>query len=110
MLHAEPARPLDETYGGQAVIEGVMMRDRTAMCIAVRTPFGAIASRRHQLGAVRRWPLFRLPVLRGMLALYDSVKLGIDALLWSAGAAGGWLGKIKPKFATPVWTRSLKTR
>lgn len=81
-------RALDETYGGQAVIEGVMMRDRNAMCIAVRTPGGTIALKHSQLGAARRLPFFKLPIIRGMLALYDSVKLGVDALLWSAEAAG----------------------
>lgn len=84
----EPVRQMDETYGGQAVIEGVMMRDRTATCVAVRTPAGQIALRRHELGAARRLPVWRLPVLRGLLAFYDSLKLGIDALLWSAEAAG----------------------
>ncbi len=82
------APSLDETYGGQAVIEGVMMRDRHSMCIAVRTPEGGITTERKQLGAARRLPLLRLPIMRGMLALYDSVKLGIDALLWSAEVSG----------------------
>ncbi len=89
-------RRLDETYGGQAVIEGVMMRDRTAMCIAVRTPGGTIALNRRQLSPARRRPVFKLPIVRGMLALYDSVKLGVDALLWSAEAAGEEEEKLAP--------------
>jgi uncharacterized protein YqhQ len=78
----------DETYGGQAVIEGVMMRNRGGMCIAVRAPSGAIVSRREDYTQRRRARLWSWPVLRGVVALYDSVKLGIDALMWSAEAAG----------------------
>lgn len=88
MAGPQPARQMDETYGGQAVIEGVMMRDRTASCIAVRSPGGEIVLRRQELGAARRWPVFRLPIFRGLLAFYDSTKLGVEALLWSAEAAG----------------------
>lgn len=81
-------RPLHQAYGGQAVIEGVMMRNRTGMCIAVRSASGAIVTRREDFTSRPRLRLWELPVFRGMAALYDSVKLGVDALLWSAGASG----------------------
>jgi uncharacterized protein YqhQ len=76
-------------YGGQAVIEGVMMRDKGAMCVAVRTPDGRIALNHQKLpGGRGRGMLLRLPLFRGMVALVDSVGAGVSALLWSAGAAG----------------------
>lgn len=64
-----------------------MMRDRRAMCIAVRSPAGEIVLRRNRLGTVRG-TLTRLPLVRGVVALVDSLGLGIQALLWSAEAAG----------------------
>jgi len=79
---------VDETYGGQAVIEGVMMRDRRGMCIAVRTPDGSVICRSEDYTRRQRDQLWSWPVFRGMAALYDSLRLGIDALLWSAEAAG----------------------
>jgi len=88
LLQSADRPRLDETYGGQAVIEGVMMRDRTGMCIAVRTPDGDITCRREDFTIRPRAKLWSWPVFRGMAALYDSLRLGIDALLWSAEAAG----------------------
>ena len=88
LMNPRPDKGLDETYGGQAVIEGVMMRNRQAMCIAVRAPDGSIACRSEDYSQRQRAAIWRLPVFRGMLALYESLKLGIDALLWSAEAAG----------------------
>jgi uncharacterized protein YqhQ len=86
--HGRPLAPADETYGGQAVIEGVMMRDRRAMCIAVRSPGGEIVRRCERLRWQGRRVLFKVPVLRGVLALADSLGLGVSALMWSAEAAG----------------------
>jgi uncharacterized protein YqhQ len=80
--------PEAELYGGQAVIEGVMMRDRKAMCIAVRTPGGGIARRHQRLAEHARPAWTRWSFVRGGFSLYDSVRLGVEALLWSAGAAG----------------------
>jgi len=80
--------PSGENYGGQAVIEGVMMRDRRAMCIAVRSPAGEIVRHCQKLSWQGRSSVARLPLLRGILALVDSVGLGVQALLWSAEASG----------------------
>ncbi len=75
-------------YGGQAVIEGVMMRGPTAVATAVRTPSGEIAVRRTDYeSASRRHRLLRAPVLRGGLTLIESLSLGIKALNYSASVA-----------------------
>lgn len=75
-------------YGGQAVIEGVMMRGPTAVATAVRLPDGTISV--HKEGFVslsRRNRLLRLPVIRGGLTLIESLTLGIKALNYSASMA-----------------------
>ena len=75
----------DGLYGGQAVVDGVMMRGRSFWGVAVRLEDGGIARRSYPLsnpGA--RYPFLKWPVLRGMLALWDSLSLGIRALSISA--------------------------
>jgi len=72
-------------YGGQAVIEGVMMRGPKSMAIAVRRPDGEIVVHEEPVNsAAQRFPFLRLPLLRGMLALVESLSLGISALMYSA--------------------------
>src|SRR5207247_10674857 len=76
--------------GGQAVIEGVMMRSPRWTSTAVRAPDGAIAvftEARPSPLVRRRW--LRLPVLRGVIALYDTLTIGVRSLLWSVGVAAG---------------------
>ena len=75
----------DYSFGGQAVIEGVMMRGRNCWAVAVRRPSGGIARQSFLLdppGARHR--VLRFPVIRGVVALYDSMSLGIKALGISA--------------------------
>lgn len=75
-------------YGGQAVIEGVLMRGRTLAAIAVRTPKGDIVVRHIPLTGVlyrARWA--RWPFFRGLAALWDALVLGTQALIWSADVA-----------------------
>jgi len=75
-------------YGGQAVIEGVMMRGPTAVATAVRLPDGRISVRRDEYVSVsRKNLLLRLPVVRGGLTLIESLALGVKALNYSAGMA-----------------------
>ena len=86
-------------YGGQAVIEGVMMRDRQRVAIAVRSPDGQIVVREDKLqGSLLTDSLRQVPVLRGMAALIDALGVGTRALLWSAQVSQG---HIKPEAATP---------
>jgi uncharacterized protein YqhQ len=75
-------------YGGQAVIEGVMMRGGDRMAIAVRRPDGDIAIKEETISSVlQRYPLLRLPILRGMVALVETLSMGIGALMYSANQA-----------------------
>ena len=75
-------------YGGQAVIEGVMMRSRSSAATAVRTEGGSIAVRDMPLARSRfTQALRRIPVARGIAALWDVFALGTRALAYSARMA-----------------------
>lgn len=77
------ARPF--YYGGQAVMEGVMIRGRQHLAVAVRRPDGSIAIKEEKLkGALYRHDLWGRPFLRGFVMLWDSLVLGIQSLLYSA--------------------------
>lgn len=74
--------------GGQAILEGVMMRAPRAMAIAVRRPSGEIIIKREQMPPLSdRYPIVKLPILRGAVALFTSLVLGIKALNFSANEA-----------------------
>lgn len=74
-----------QTYGGQAVIEGVMMLGRTSWAIAVRRPSGGIARAAYPLEKLgTRHPWLKWPVIRGVIGMYESLALGIKALGISA--------------------------
>ena len=75
-------RPIQ--YGGQAVIEGVMMRGPRESAIAVRLPNGEIEVTRLEINTWARKPIFKLPLLRGFIALVDSLIVGTRALTFSA--------------------------
>ena len=93
-------------YGGQAVIEGVMMRGRKRMAVAVRAPNGEIAVHEEPLTAAiytKKWGQW--PFMRGLGMLWDALGLGIRALLWSADVSLKEEGQEEVKFAGPVaWT------
>jgi uncharacterized protein YqhQ len=77
------------TVGGQAVIEGVMMRAPSKWAVAVRRPDGVIEAVSHdlpRLSSRSRWA--RVPFVRGVLVLGESLSLGFRALSWSAAKAG----------------------
>ena len=71
-------------YGGQAVIEGVMMRGRKAMVVAVRCPDGGLATNTQPLSAIYTGWMRRTPLIRGTIVLIEALALGIKALLYSA--------------------------
>ena len=72
-------------YGGQAVIEGVMMRGAQSWAVAVRRPDGGIWVERHAVSDFpQRRPLFRKPMFRGMWGLVDALSIGTRALTISA--------------------------
>ena len=74
--------------GGQAVIEGVMMRAPRSLAIAVRKPTGEIAVKREEVIPLsERYPIVKLPIVRGAVALFSSLVTGIKALNFSANEA-----------------------
>jgi uncharacterized protein YqhQ len=74
--------------GGQAVIEGVMMRAPHSYCIAVRKPNGEIVTEQHALPRVsEKYPIFKYPVIRGVGTLGQAMWLGMKALRFSANAS-----------------------
>lgn len=81
-------RNVDMLIGGQAVIEGVMMRGLTGYSVAVRQPDGGVSIRKDKLVSVTtRYPLLKTPVLRGSVVLIQSLILGIRALNYSASVS-----------------------
>jgi uncharacterized protein YqhQ len=75
-------------YGGQAVMEGVMMRGRTHAAVAVRNPKGDIVIHQEPLtAAVYTKPWAKWPFVRGIGMLWDALVLGTRSLLWSADVA-----------------------
>jgi uncharacterized protein YqhQ len=74
--------------GGQAVLEGVMMRGPSSWAVAVRKPDGAIAQVSNTINSLmaRRW-IYRLPIIRGVIALGESLAVGFRALAISANYA-----------------------
>jgi uncharacterized protein YqhQ len=86
-------------YGGQAVIDGVMMRGRKAMVTAVRRPGGGVATSTQPLGGIYSGGVRRIPLLRGVIVLLEVMVLGIKSLLYSANVSleeegtqiSGWL-------------------
>lgn len=75
-------------YGGQAVIEGVMMRGQRHMAVAVRAPSGEIVIHEEALNSgIYRSPVMKLPFLRGIVGLWDALGLGMKALFFAANVA-----------------------
>jgi uncharacterized protein YqhQ len=74
-------------YGGQAVIEGVMMRGRKAVVTAVRRPGGGLAMDIRSLPSVYTSWMRRTPMIRGIVVLIEAMVLGIKSLLYSANIA-----------------------
>jgi len=77
------------TYGGQAVIEGVMMRGQKAYAVAMRAPDGKIAIHTEKLANVYRSGITKVPFLRGAILLWDALGLGMHALTLSANIQTG---------------------
>lgn len=78
----------ESLYGGQAVIEGVMMRSPTHFATAVRTPGGEIVVQKDRVRSVTdRWRPLKAPFIRGTFVLIDALVLGMKALNFSANAA-----------------------
>jgi uncharacterized protein YqhQ len=78
----------DFFYGGQALIEGVMMRGRTSVAMSVRPPSGEIRTMREPLpAALTRSRLVKIPFVRGVFVLYETLVIGTRMLMRSAAIA-----------------------
>jgi uncharacterized protein YqhQ len=76
-------------YGGQAVIEGVMMRGSQSVAIAMRAPNEEIVIHSEPLSGIYKSKIIKIPFLRGLVALWDALGLGIRALTISANIQTG---------------------
>lgn len=75
--------------GGQAVIEGVMMRGKTHVAVAVRQPDGEISVDVRPVNSISdRYPILKKPFLRGVVSLVESLVMGMKALTYSAQVSG----------------------
>jgi uncharacterized protein YqhQ len=77
------------SYGGQALMEGVLMRGRKACAVAMRAPDGRIVTRVEPLGGIYTSKIAKIPFLRGLIMLWDSLGLGMLALTDSANLQTG---------------------
>ncbi|GAB4500584.1 MAG: DUF1385 domain-containing protein [Anaerolineales bacterium] len=77
------------TYGGQALIEGVLMRGQKALAIAMRAPNGEIVVHSEKLGGLYQSAITKIPFLRGVILLWDALGLGMKALTISANTQSG---------------------
>jgi len=76
-------------YGGQAVLEGVMMRGTHSVAIAMRAPNKEIVIHKEPLGSIYKSNLGKIPFLRGLVMLWDTLGLGMRALTLSANVQTG---------------------
>ena len=71
--------------GGQAVIEGVMMKNKDRYAVAVRKPDNEIVIENNEYHSIAdKYKFFRLPIVRGIVAFVDSMSLGTKTLTYSA--------------------------
>jgi uncharacterized protein YqhQ len=74
-------------YGGQAVMEGVMMRGKNTLVTAVRHPQGRIVTDKQDLGSIYTGMARRTPFIRGIIVMIESLILGIKSLMYSANVS-----------------------
>ena len=77
------------SYGGQALMEGVLMRGRKACAVAMRAPDGKIVTKVEPLKGIYQTNIAKIPFLRGLIMLWDSLGLGMRALTDSANLQTG---------------------
>ena len=86
----KPRQEIPFSYGGQAVIEGVLMRGARNSAIAVRDPDGRIIVHEQPLNrTIYQSRIGKIPFVRGIVGLWDALGLGLHALMWSADIAVG---------------------
>src|SRR2546421_671854 len=94
-------------YGGQAVMEGVMMRGRASAAVAIRKPDQRIYLYEEALNPrLYQNRLFRLPFLRGLLLLWEMLVLGTRLMTMSANIATGAVDPAAPRLSLLDWSYS----
>ncbi len=94
------------TIGGQAVLEGVMMRSPTAVATAVRRADGEIVvTHRPFRGITSRYPILNVPIVRGGINLIETLYLGMQSLNYSAEQAMTEEERKQASKKTPVWAK-----
>jgi len=83
------------SYGGQALIEGVLMRGRYGVAAAFRSPDGSIVIEKEPLSALYSSKIRKIPFLRGLILLWDGLGLGTRFLTKSANIQTGEDEKIE---------------
>jgi uncharacterized protein YqhQ len=86
-VSAHPDRLANLYYGGQAVLEGVMIRGPRHMAVAVRHPRGHIVTHAEELSGIYTGGLRRVPLIRGTIVLWETLALGMRALAYSSQVA-----------------------
>src|SRR3989304_1894286 len=76
-------------YGGQAVLEGVMIRGPHSMAVACRRPGGEVGGRGGGLGGGVTGILRKIPLLRGVIVMWETLALGMRSLVFSSNVAMG---------------------
>src|SRR3972149_6961748 len=92
-------------YGGQAVLEGVMIRGPRSMAVACRRPDGEILVRSEKLGGLYAGPLRRIPFLRGVIVMWETLALGLRALVFSSNVQLGQ--EEKDVQSGPIWSTAI---
>ena len=93
-----PAKVPDHFYGGQALLEGVMMRGRDHWAVAVRRPDRSVHVESHDIRSIgRRFPFLTKPGLRGVLAMGQALSIGVRALTVSANQSVEDEDRLTPK-------------
>ena len=96
------------TIGGQAVIEGVMMRGPELVATAVRNPQGRIELEVKPVNSIAdRYPIFKKPMLRGCVSLFESLVMGIRSLGYSAQMAGEEDEQLTDRELKVIWAWML---
>ena len=89
-------------YGGQAVIEGIMIRGQNNVAIAVRSPSGNIVTRVKKINTLFTGKLRSIPIIRGVIALAETLSLGMEALNYSSQVANDEEDRPPGKFSSAI--------
>ena len=89
-------------YGGQAVIEGIMIRGQNNVAISVRAPSGNIVTRVKKINTLFTGKLRSIPIIRGVIALAETLSLGMEALNYSSQVANDEEDTPPGKFSSAI--------